>query len=258
VKVDFFIAGVQKGGTTALDDYLRSHPSIQMGRTKELHFFDDEALDWNAPDYAGLHSAFEWANDEAIRGEATPIYTYWPNALERLQRYNPAARLVVCLRHPTFRAWSHWRMETKRNAETLPFAAAIEWPARERVRSAPSGVHRVFSYIERGFYADQVVRILRLFSRDQVLFLRSDRLWSDPQQALESVQKHLSVPPSLKPERRYIVPIDSSELGSIPAASRERLDTLFRQDIQATAALIDMELSDWLRPDYAEGMGPEA
>ncbi|MCA0448534.1 MAG: sulfotransferase, partial [Proteobacteria bacterium] len=40
-RVDFFIAGVQKGGTTALDHYLRDHPAIQMASVKEVHAFDD-------------------------------------------------------------------------------------------------------------------------------------------------------------------------------------------------------------------------
>ncbi len=41
-KIDFIIAGTQKGGTTALDYYLRKHPEIGMGNRKELHFFDNE------------------------------------------------------------------------------------------------------------------------------------------------------------------------------------------------------------------------
>ena len=99
--VDFFIAGVQKGGTTALDYFLRQHPSVEMAGRKEVHFFDDEALDWSRPDYELLHRFFAWERDNVLRGEATPIYSYWPGSIERIHRYNPKAKIVVGLRHPS-------------------------------------------------------------------------------------------------------------------------------------------------------------
>ncbi len=49
-KVSFLVAGVQKGGTSALFDYLREMPGIQMPDVKEAHFFDDESIDWAAAD----------------------------------------------------------------------------------------------------------------------------------------------------------------------------------------------------------------
>ena len=33
-RIDFMIAGVQKGGTTSLDAYLRQHPGISMAKKK--------------------------------------------------------------------------------------------------------------------------------------------------------------------------------------------------------------------------------
>ena len=48
-RVEFLIAGVQKGGTTALFDYLVEHPSLDLPAIKEAHFFDDErGVDWAA------------------------------------------------------------------------------------------------------------------------------------------------------------------------------------------------------------------
>jgi hypothetical protein len=172
-SVDFFIVGVQKGGTTALDSYLRLNPSFQMADVKEVHFFDNERLDWSDPAYLAFHEHFEWSQTSGIiRGEATPIYMYWPNAMERILRYNAASKLIVCLRHPSYRAHSHWRMETKRAAETLSFEDAISETGRRRVRNAEGGAHRVYSYVERGFYAQQIRRLLQLFPPEQLLFLR--------------------------------------------------------------------------------------
>ena len=41
-KVGFVVAGAQKGGTTALDYYLREHPELCLPQRKELHFFDTD------------------------------------------------------------------------------------------------------------------------------------------------------------------------------------------------------------------------
>src|ERR1700759_5079035 len=95
-RVAFIIAGVQKGGTTALFDYLAETPDLSLSRVKEVHFFDDEAQDWARPDYGAYHANFA-PFDGRPRGEATPIYLYWPKSLERIAAYNPSARLVVML-----------------------------------------------------------------------------------------------------------------------------------------------------------------
>ena len=73
-RVQFLIAGVQKGGTTALADYLRQHPQ--------------------------LHSHFQDAPAGCLWGEATPIYSYWWPAMARIWAYNPAMQLILCLRNP--------------------------------------------------------------------------------------------------------------------------------------------------------------
>ena len=253
-RVQFFIAGVQKGGTTALDSILRDHPSIQMARVKEVHHFDDEAIDWSAPDHGRLHAAYDWEATDVVRGEATPVTLYWPNALERLRRYNPRAKLLIGLRHPAFRAFSHWRMETKRGWDSLPFPQAVGPEGRQRVRDAPGGVHRVFSYVERGLYAPQIEHLLTLFPRRQVLFFRTDRLWLEPGQVLDEVQDFVGVERRPASPRRYVVPLDSSDLGPIPAEPRQMLDQVFATDIRRTAALSGLDLADWLRPDYREPM----
>ena len=254
-RVQFFIVGAQKSATTALDQMLRQHPAIQMAGVKEPHVFDDETLDWTHPDYRLLHDLYDWdAAGISLRGEATPIYLYWPQALERLHAYNPQARVIVGLRHPAFRAFSQWRMETKRASDTVRFEEAIGPAGRARVSRSPGGVHRVYSYVERGFYAGQIARLLGLFPREQVFVYRADHLWSDPERVLHGLQDFLGLERRLTPERRYIVPIDTSEYGRIPDAPRIQLLGLFRSDIEATAAVTGVDLGDWLDPAYDEAI----
>lgn len=187
-RLHFLIAGVQKGGTTALFEHLRAHPGIELPTAlKEAHFFDDEGVDWTRPDYARYHALFAGAPGKA-RGEATPIYTYWPNSLERIAAYNPQIKLIVLFREPALRAWSHWRMEVSRGFDDRPFG----WGIREG-RARVGGHHRVYSYVERGFYAAQVERLLGLFPREKLLFLRSNDLKADPARTLGGVCTFLDV-----------------------------------------------------------------
>jgi len=214
--VSFLVAGAQKAGTTALYLYLAADPQFAMCRVKEPHFFDDETRDWRRDDYAAYEALFP-AGSAGPCGEVTPIYIYWPPALERIARYNPAMRFVVLLRDPVERAWSHWRMEFARGAETQPFAWCIR-EGRARVATAPGGRHRVFSYVERGFYAEQLERLLTLFPSSQVLCLRAEDLMARPGEALDRIRAFLDLSPgpAPRPHLAHVGPEFDGEVGLTP------------------------------------------
>lgn len=193
-RVGFLIAGVQKAGTTALFDHLAEIPALELPAVKEAHFFDDEErVDWAAPDYAPYHALF--GDPDRLWGEATPIYLYWPNALERIRAYNPAMRLILIFRDPIERAWSHWKMEFARGKETEPFAWCIRDGRARMAEATPyPGFDRVRSYVERGFYGRQLAHVFSLFPRDQVLLLGSDALRHDPTSTISAICAFLEVP----------------------------------------------------------------
>lgn len=202
-RVAFIIAGVQKGGTTALFDYLGEEPGLSLSRVKEVHFFDDETQPWPDADESVYHAQFA-PFDGRPRGEATPIYSYWPNSLERIAAYNPAMKLIVMLRDPVQRAWSHWKMEYARGVETRPFAWCIREGRQRLFAAEPWGFHRDASYVERGFYGEQMARMLGLFPRDQVLVLRAEALRADPAAILAQVRTFLSLPSGAAPAPREV------------------------------------------------------
>lgn len=250
---------MQKGGTSWLFDQLGRHPEIGACRVKEAHFFDNEALNWALPDYGRLHRLFDFAAPGVqVWGEATPITTYWPRALARLRAYNPQARLILCLRHPGFRAYSQWRMSVSRGQEPLNFARAISARGRDRVRAAPGRVHRVFSYVERGFYSGQIRRVLAQFPQTQMHALRTDRLWAAAGPELAAIERFLGVSPWLEAASAVAQPVVIHSQGptdDMPAEARQLLDALYRDDILQTADLTGLDLGDWLSPDYVEPMG---
>lgn len=247
---NFFIVGAQKAGTTALHSYLSKHSEISISLTKELHFFDNEMIDWKQPDYAPLESGMGGAAKK-VRGEATPIYMYWPKSIERLHAYDPSAKIIILLRHPIFRAHSHWRMETARQAEDLPFYEAIR-SGRNRVKNAENCVHRIYSYVERGLYADQIKRILKYYPRSQIYFLINDQLWLEPKNSLKNIENFLSVNEELDPERKYIIAASTDTSDQIDRVDFDFLMNLFKDDIIKTEEITGIPLKKWLKADYRE------
>lgn len=201
--VRFLGIGAQKAGTTALHHYLGAHPDIEMpAARKELHFFDDEGVDWRRPDYGAYHG---WFGDPGkVWGEVTPIYMFWPPALERIRAYNPDVRLIILLRDPVERAWSGWRMHRRLGHETLDFAEAIR-TGRERLGQSETALRR-FSYVERGFYGAQLERVFSLFPRDQVFIEESRNLDQAPDGVLARLWAFLDLPDPgpVQPQRRFV------------------------------------------------------
>jgi sulfotransferase family protein len=238
--VDFVIGGTQKGGTSALDSFLRQHPEICMPDTKkELHFFDRESDD---TDYKKYHANFQPKPNHRAIGEASPIYMYWETAPYRIWSYNPTMKWILALRNPVERAFSAWNMETKRGAENLSFNEAIE-KEPERCREALPLQHRVYSYIGRGFYAHQVRRLFNIFGADKCLILLNEELRSDHKKTLRAVFDFLNVdnlfiPPEARVfEQEYTDRIDSQ--------LRSRLIDIFHFDIKELERLLSRDLSSW-------------
>lgn len=179
-RLDFVVAGAQKSGTTALWYFLRRHPGISLSDKKELHFFDNEKLDWDNPPYDQLHNHFIGKDAQSLFGEVTPIYIYWPPSMARIHAYNPDIKIIVSLRDPIERAYSHWRKETAQGREFLSFGEAIrEGRRRVEVGGEFPGFHRVFSYVERGHYASQLARVQQLFPAKNVMVFRQADLWHE-------------------------------------------------------------------------------
>ncbi len=198
---DFVIIGTQRGGTTSLHAYLRSHPDIETPAKKELHFLTDR-FERGAEWYVGQFPAT--VPSGTLVGEATPYALFHPLAPRRLRDVAPHARIIALLRNPVDRAYSHYLHERARGHESLSFEDAIAAePGRllsleTRIASGEllvSDMHKRASYIERGRYARQLERWLAAFPRGQLLIVRSEDLYGDPAGATERVTDFLDLRP---------------------------------------------------------------
>lgn len=214
-------------------------------RRKEIHFFDKKkptGISWI--DYALYHSQFDWSGDRQRMkiGEATPIYTWWNGALERIWLYNPDIRLIVLLRDPVERAWSHYRMDVRLKRDDTGFHESIV-QEQERCRRSLPFQDRERSLVARGFYAPQIRKLFSMFPRENLLFLRSEDLSSRPEEALNAVCDFLEVERHEFNVSERLNSAPTSE--SMPADARAFLMDSYKYDAPDTRRLLGWDQGAW-------------
>ncbi|USP08618.1 sulfotransferase [Aeromonas dhakensis] len=197
-KINLFIIGTQKGGTTALAEFLSQHSDIYVTDGKEAHIFDDPSLSHcnDSIDLAYRHLLSKY-NNESVICDATPIYMYFSDIPKKLYEYNPSARLIVIMREPSERAFSQYQMERRRGDEPLSYPQALFAECKRlREDSNPyqhGSSHRLYSYRSRGHYCRQLDNVFSVFSRTQVLLLTNDELRYDHDVTIKKITQFLDV-----------------------------------------------------------------
>lgn len=205
---DFIIIGAQRCGTTSLYNYLVEHQEVFPSFIKETHFFDwrfSNGLNWYRAYFpSSLHRAYvqRIRHRAFVTGESTPYYLFYPHAPRRVWETIPLARLIVMLRNPVERAYSHYHHEVRTGAETASFEDAL---AREsEILPAETAKimqddrycsfgHNHHAYLSRGIYVDQLQRWTEFFDRDRLRILKSEEFYREPEAALEEVSAFLGL-----------------------------------------------------------------
>lgn len=208
---DFLIIGAMKCGTTTLFEMLSQHPGFEAPITKEIQFFNNPNIHRRGERWYRAHFPSEKTLQRRTRqlgyrpvtGEATPAMSS-PMYPENAARLVPGARLVVTLRNPVDRAYSHYQhMLHHARPETLGFSQALqrEEALLEAGVTLTPGNFRAyaplllkFGYLNRGRYALELEHWLRYFPREQFLFLNFDAWKQQPAQAAARVAQHLGLP----------------------------------------------------------------
>lgn len=241
-QLDFIVAGAQKCGTTALHYQLAKHPQIALPKKEELHFFDDEEIFSGGVNYDQLHDGFAPTSRARVAGESTPIYLYWRPAMERIWNYRKGVKLVILLRDPVERAFSHWNMQRERGYETLDFLEAVNAEAQRQREAAPLQSRR-FSYIGRGRYAEQLERVFEFFPRHLVKLVRFDDLRTDFASTINSIFSFIGVDPlrSIRNKKRNPIHYERE----MTKAERAEVVRLFESDIAQLETLLGWNCSSW-------------
>jgi hypothetical protein len=247
-KLDFMIVGAQKSGTTALAEFLGEHKSIAISEPKEAHLFDAETVDHSIE---RIQSQYELAftdrdSDSLLRGEATPIYMYLPGIARQLSDYNPQLKIIVILRNPVERAYSHYCMERKRGNEHLPFWLALLLEKhrlkKDSLPRSKSSAHRRWSYIDRGCYSRQLEEIFKSFPSGQVLVVSNQGLKYDHGAMLNQVFDFLGVEQQRIPARDVFSQL--TNVCEVPF-SRLLLRVIYRRELIRLQKLVDFSVAAW-------------
>ena len=199
---ELFVIGAAKSGTSTLHWCLVSHDDIvgprdpETGRSiKEIGYFNDyfhknkwpQGIDWYLSHYP---------KETGVGLDSTPNYLCDPNAIIRMKDAVPDARLIVTLRDPVFRAYSHY------NHYTQSIEQSKRWDWNLPGESFDANVHselqkprrESFGIIGRGFYIRQLKHLLKYFPREQVHIVILERWAADPDRYLSAMLDFAGLP----------------------------------------------------------------
>ena len=311
---NFFIVGTGKAGTTSLHDYLGQHPQIYMSPVKEPGYFASEIraanlskalqrhvqkqtrglakllndglpvkpLGWLAFEWEDYLRLFQGVRGEIAIGDATPSYLWSVTAAENIRQRVPEARVVMILRDPAERAFSHYLHQLSVGVTRATFREHIE----ACVRGGKQTIDATYPFLEVGLYYEQVKRYLERFPRDRIRIYWYEQDWRQPWRLMADLFAFLGVDPKFQPDisrrslerraprwpalsyflKRYNVwyplraLVPSGFTGSLRKVVFRRAKSLvldprdrrylvdyYREDILQLERLLDRDLSGWLR-----------
>lgn len=177
-KPNFFIVGAPKCGTTALYKYLESHPQVFLSDPKEVNFFSKKELEEQSLYYQDFKpkNEKEYLNlfknvdiEHKIIGEASVSYLFYPEVVGRIHYFNPYSKIVILLRDPVARAWSHFLMDKR--------LGLVKKELMEIFDSEKESDKLNFQqYFLLGNYASQVEKYLDLFGKKNVKIFFTEEL----------------------------------------------------------------------------------
>ena len=208
---DYIIIGTQRGGTTSLYFYLTEYAGTFSALHKEVHFFDDHFAQgpaWYRAQFPTSVQKYLYervCKKRFVTGESSPYYLFHPHIPKRTFQALPNVKLIVLLRNPVDRAYSHHWLATNEGHETLLFEEAVKCEVerlageQEKILANEyyeSYTHRHYAYLSRGIYANQLQNWMRYFPKEQFLILKSEDLYSDPVTIVKQTLEFLEVPTS--------------------------------------------------------------
>jgi len=186
---NFFIAGAPRSGTTALHTYLQQIPSIFMSKVKEPHYFVNPKLlylpvehPFDKKKYLDL---FKDVKDETAIGESSTSYLWDPDSANLICKTVPNARIILILRNPVRRTFSHYLSRCFIGLENRSF--------HDVIREKNANPYPYAYYLNRGLYSKNVQRFFETFGKDKVKIIIFEEFVKNPKEALADIIKFLGV-----------------------------------------------------------------
>lgn len=215
IKVpDFLVVGAAKSGTTSFYHLLNQHPDVFFPKKKEPFYFSFGGekpqysdlqfvanITWQTKDYIDLYRK---AGDDQVLGDASTSYLYHSNTCIKNikkfygERYKDL-KILIILRNPVERAFSHYTYLIQNGFETLSFPEAISTDNINKRKKIRWG----FDYLEYGMYYRQVKDFMETFPHCKVMLTED---LSNSESLMMDVYSFLGVKPIGKRSEIYSNP----------------------------------------------------
>lgn len=214
---NLFIVGAPKAGTTSLYQLLKDHPEVFMSPVKEPNHLSTD-IDTSAfkpifkkhlvkegpyfkqknrspvpvmfvRDRKNYESLFHGTGHYRWRGEASTSYMYSGTAASNIHHLAPSARIIVMLRDPVERAYSHYRMAYQDGFVKGTFREAVLRDIKREKKGW--GVSELF--IEQGKYYEQLRRYFKIFPRERIFIGSFRKMKEEPGEFLRELADFLGI-----------------------------------------------------------------
>lgn len=162
--------GAQKAGTTWLFRCLQEHPSICVFEGKEMHFFSNH---YNGKKLGSYERSFCHCNRDLVTFEASTSYLSDPNAAKRIKLHYPNAKLILIVRDPVERTFSHILHYQSRG-----------WLTETDVSKA---IEQFPELIENSMYGKHLESYLSCFAANAICLVDYSEICNDPQKVIDKV-----------------------------------------------------------------------
>jgi hypothetical protein len=189
---NFFFVGAPRSGSTSLYYYLKQIPEIYMCPGKEPHYFHSskfrDMYGETIRDEKKYLELFQGVENEVAVGEATASYLEDPESPALIHQVVPHAKIIMILRDPIERAFSHYLVDVRLKLFKLSFHDIIRMDF-DSLKKNPY----MQEILEAGFYSQQVIRYLQFFGTDKVKILIFEEFIRDPKGKVEEILRFLDV-----------------------------------------------------------------
>jgi len=190
IHPDFFIVGAPRSGTTSLHEYLNEIPEIFMC-PKESGYFSKFSIG-RLESEEEYKNSFVDATPNQLIGESTAIYLRDPETPDKIHQANHNAKIIIMLRDPIERAYSHYLMYIRNGYETRSFSKKLELYDKNK------SVGRFHDYIIMpSYYFDSVSKYINVFGREQVKICIYEEFADKTQKIVSEILDFLCIDSSL-------------------------------------------------------------
>ncbi len=189
--------GAAKSGTTWLSDCLREHPQVCMSEPKEVNYFNEsispaDTLLYKYKRNPHFRKSLQWyfrhfshSKPDQLKAEFSVIYLSDKTAPVKIKETFPDVKLLVCLRNPIDRAYSHyWMYHSYFKVEKRSFEEAINHDTM---------------YLDAGFYSQQLKHYLSFFDKSQIHLILFDDIKANPESEFKKVCEFLNIDSTFVP-----------------------------------------------------------